>query len=144
MDTKNLFFECLNNVPNEIHFEVDWAFEISNRIDSILKERRITQKEFAQMVGKRESEVCKWLKGTHNFTLRTLAIISAALNTPIITITAKEQHLEYIKKDYKQEMISVRCATPMYSIKPTTRKSKRSFKKFTPISNTSNSAIWKN
>ena len=68
MDTKNLFFECLNNVPNEIHFEVDWAFEISNRIDSILKERRITQKEFAQMVGKRESEVCKWLKGTHNLT----------------------------------------------------------------------------
>lgn len=141
MDTKNLFLECLNNVPNDIHYEVDWAFEISNHIDSILKERGITQKEFAKMVGKRESEVCKWLKGTHNFTLRTLAVISAALDSPIITVASKQQQVQYTKKEYKTETIIIDTTSPMYSINSTTRKSRRNINNFTAIQS---KLIWKN
>ena len=141
MDTKNLFLECLNNVPNDIHFEVDWAFEISNHIDSILKERGITQKEFAKMVGKRESEVCKWLKGTHNFTLRTLAVISAALDSPIITVASKQQQVQYTKKEYKTETIIIDTTSPMYSINSTNRKSRRNINSLTAIQS---KLIWKN
>ncbi|MBR5184273.1 MAG: helix-turn-helix transcriptional regulator, partial [Bacteroidales bacterium] len=44
----------------------------------------LTQKQFAKMVGKTEPEVCRWLSGRHNFTIRTLAKISTALGTDII------------------------------------------------------------
>jgi hypothetical protein len=38
------------------------------------------------MVGKTEPEVCRWLSGRHNFTIRTLAKISIALETDIVSI----------------------------------------------------------
>ena len=46
----------------------------------------MTQKEFAQQVSRSEAEVCRWVGGTHNFTLATLAKISAALGVPLITV----------------------------------------------------------
>ena len=46
----------------------------------------MTQKEFAKEVGKTEPEVSRWLSGTHNFTLRTLAKISSVLGEDIIKI----------------------------------------------------------
>lgn len=100
MGAKNLFLDCLNDVPKDISIEVDLSFDIASKIDTLLAERGLSQKEFAEMMGKRESEVSKWLKGTHNFTLRTLAKISAILDSPIIQV-AKQQ------SDYKQQGYSV-------------------------------------
>ena len=99
MDTKNLFLECLGNVSKEISIEVDLSFDIASKIDSILAERGISPKEFAELMGKRESEVSKWLKGTHNFTLRTLAKISAVLDSPIIQVVTKQLDV-YEQRDY--------------------------------------------
>lgn len=91
MNTQELFLECINDVPKEIDIEVNLSFDISSRIDTLLSERNMSQKEFAEMIGKRESEVSKWLKGTHNFTLRTLAKISAVLDAPIIQVVSKQK-----------------------------------------------------
>ena len=82
MKTEKLFNECLANVPNDITIEIDLSFDIANKIDKILSDRKISQKDFAAMIGKKESEISKWLKGTHNFTLRTIAKISAVLEEP--------------------------------------------------------------
>mgnify|MGYP003557440201 FL=1 len=90
MNTQELLLECMNDVPKEIDIEVNLSFDISSRIDALLSERNLSQKEFAEMIGKRESEVSKWLKGTHNFTLRTLAKISAVLDAPIIQVVSKQ------------------------------------------------------
>jgi transcriptional regulator with XRE-family HTH domain len=46
----------------------------------------MTQKEFAKLMKKSEAEVSVWLSGQHNFTLRTIAKISAALNTDILSV----------------------------------------------------------
>ena len=46
----------------------------------------MTQKEFARQVGRSEAEVCRWVGGTHNFTLATLAKISEALGVPMIRV----------------------------------------------------------
>ena len=89
MNTTDLFLACLNEVPKEVGIEVDLSFDIASRIDALLAEKGLSQKEFAEMLGKRESEVSKWLKGTHNFTLRTLSKISAVLGSPIIQVAAK-------------------------------------------------------
>ena len=51
----------------------------------------------AAMIGKKESEISKWLKGTHNFTLRTIAKISAVLEEPIIEVAGEHKtNNEYV------------------------------------------------
>ena len=86
MTTNPLFRECLAQVSDETRAEFDLSFEIADRIDAMLKKRGITQKELAVKMGKRESEISKWLTGRHNFTTNTLADISLALGEPIVSV----------------------------------------------------------
>ena len=55
-----------------------------------IKNKRIslglTQKDFAQKLHKRESEISKWLTGRHNFTMQTIAKIETALGCKLINI----------------------------------------------------------
>ena len=57
-----------------------------NRIYDILEEKGMSQKEFARLMGKTETEVSRWLSGTHNMTLATLCKISIALGENILTV----------------------------------------------------------
>ena len=81
-----LFRECLAAIPEEHKAEFDLSFAIATRIEEVLKRKGMTQRELAQRLGKRESEVSKWLTGRHNFTTNTLARISLALGAPIINV----------------------------------------------------------
>ena len=38
------------------------------------------------MLGKKESEISKWMRGTHNFTIETLAAIEDSLGEPILQV----------------------------------------------------------
>ncbi len=84
--TAVLFNECLAEIPNDVKMELDMSFALADKIDAVLKEKRITQKEFAKRMGKTEAEVSRWLGGTHNFTLRTIAKISNALGINLVNI----------------------------------------------------------
>ena len=84
--TAELFDKCVSEIPQDIKLRVDWSFLIADEISRILKEKKMTQKEFAKLVCRSEAEVCRWVGGTHNFTLSTLALISTALETPLIMI----------------------------------------------------------
>lgn len=59
---------------------------LQDKIDAILKEKGMSQTELAKRMGKRKSEVSKWLCGTHNFTLSTIAKISDVLGCDLIKI----------------------------------------------------------
>jgi len=61
-------------------------FAISNRKHDLMTQRGISKKELAKSLGKRPSEITRWLSGQHNFTIRTLSMISAFFNDPLITI----------------------------------------------------------
>lgn len=86
MTTKNTFREALAEIPKDVSLQVNWSFGISDKIDALLKETGLSQKEFANKMGKTEAEVSRWLSGSHNFTLKTLARISAVLGKDLITI----------------------------------------------------------
>ena len=86
MTTKNAFREALAEIPKDVSLQVNWSFGISDKIDALLKETGLSQKEFANKMGKTEAEVSRWLSGSHNFTLKTLARISAVLGKDLITI----------------------------------------------------------
>lgn len=83
-----LFRECLAAVPKERKAEFELSFAIADRIEEVLKRKGMTQRELAKRLGKRESEVSKWLTGRHNFTTNTIARISLALNAPIINVAS--------------------------------------------------------
>lgn len=86
-----IFDRILNNIPKEDKIRYDLSFQISERIYEILKEKKMTQKEFAQLMHKSEPEISKWLTGGHNFTMKTICKIEAVLDEPIIMVSQKQQ-----------------------------------------------------
>ena len=58
-------------------------------IRAMLKAKGLTQKDFARLLNKRDSEISKWLTGRHNFTTQTIARIETALGSKLIS-TAKK------------------------------------------------------
>ena len=84
--TTQLFDECLATVQNDVKMELDMSFALADKIDMILREKNISQKQLAEKIGETEAEVSRWLGGTHNFTLRTIAKISDTLGVKLLTI----------------------------------------------------------
>ena len=86
MNPIKIFQDELNEIPDDLKKEVDWSFAIADKIEKVLNERNITHKEWASQIGKTEAEISRWVSGTHNFTLRTLAKISVALGEDLIKL----------------------------------------------------------
>jgi len=84
--TWELVQQLIAAIPPEQKKQFDYSNGISDRLDAIMKERGISQRELARMTGKRPSEVTRWLSGQHNFTLATIATISVALNHDFLSI----------------------------------------------------------
>ena len=66
--------------------QIELSVAIANRIYGILEIKGMTQKDLAKRLGKTETEVSRWLSGTHNLTLSTICKISTALGEDIVTV----------------------------------------------------------
>lgn len=86
IETEQLFQQALDETPKALKLQVEWSYEIANRIAGLLRKHRLSQKEFAKMVGTSEAAVSHWVGGGHNFTISTLAKISTVLGEPVISI----------------------------------------------------------
>ena len=69
---------------------VDLSFQIVDRIHEILVAKGLKQKDLASLLGKKEAEISKWMRGTHNFTIDTLVSIEKALGAPILQVVHQE------------------------------------------------------
>lgn len=79
-------------IPNEIDLFVNQSFDIVDRIHAILAKQGKEQKDLAIALGKSESEISKWMTGTHNFTIKTLAKIESVLGERIIQVSQGVKH----------------------------------------------------
>ena len=86
MVQNKLFRECLAAIPEEQRLEFELSFGIAERIAEILKSKGLSQKDFARMIGKRESEISKWMTGRHNFTTQTIARIESTLGNKVLLV----------------------------------------------------------
>lgn len=84
------FNEKVAAVPQEVMSEVQLSADIIARIDAILKEKNMTQRDLARKMGKSDAVISRWTTGFPNLTLRSIAEISCALQEPIICVTKKE------------------------------------------------------
>lgn len=80
------FKQMVFQVPENIKEETDLSFAISDKLDRLIKERGLSKKEFAEAIGKRPSKITKWLSGQHNFTIRTLSMLSTYFGQSLISI----------------------------------------------------------
>jgi transcriptional regulator with XRE-family HTH domain len=78
-------------VNPEVRQSVDLSFQIVDRIHDILVQKNMKQKDLAFLLGKKEAEISKWMRGTHNFTIGTLVSIEEALQTPIVEVCHSEE-----------------------------------------------------
>ena len=78
--------EIFNEIPQEKREETRLSFEISNKLDALMKEKGLNRKQLAEAVGKRPNAVTRWLSGEHNFTISTLAMLSNFFGKDIISV----------------------------------------------------------
>lgn len=78
-------------ISPEVKRMVDLSFGIAGRMDVLRQQKGITQRQLAELLGKRDSEISKWMRGTHNFTIKTIARLECVLGEPLLEITRSTQ-----------------------------------------------------
>lgn len=87
MKTVNLSLqEIFNEIPQEKREETRISFAISNKLDTLMREKGLNKKQLAEALGKRPNEITRWLSGEHNFTISTLTMLSSFFGEPIISV----------------------------------------------------------
>ncbi len=86
MKTNKIMDEIRSTISPEMKLQMELSVAIANRIYNILESKGMSQKEFARLMGKTETEVSRWLSGTHNLTMATICKISAALGEDVVWV----------------------------------------------------------
>lgn len=110
------FEERRKKIPKYIDIFVQDSFDIVDRIHQILVDQRKEQKDLAAALGKTESEISKWMTGTHNFTIKTLSKIAAVLGEPVI-LTIKDQQNTTLEVENEQKSAVLRESASQYKRK---------------------------
>ncbi|MBR1668210.1 MAG: helix-turn-helix transcriptional regulator [Bacteroidaceae bacterium] len=93
MKTNRIMDEIRATITPEMKLRMEMSVSIANRIYDLLEEKHLSQKDFARMMGKTETEVSRWLSGTHNLTMSTLCKISVALGEDIVEVPTRKNEL---------------------------------------------------
>lgn len=103
----------LKNTPKDVAIFVDMYADLVVRINHILREKGISKKELAEKLEKKPSEISKWLCGEHNFTLRSLAKLSAELGEPLLEVPKRKTQTAFIEDGFICKMHSFVSYTKM-------------------------------
>jgi len=90
----------LKNTPKDVAIFVDMYADLVVRINHILREKGISKKELAEKLEKKPSEISKWLSDEHNFTLRSLAKLSAELGEPLLKVPKRKTQTAFIEDGF--------------------------------------------
>jgi transcriptional regulator with XRE-family HTH domain len=86
----------LDNTPKDVEIFVDLYADLVVRINQLLDEKGLSKKELAERLEKKPSEISKWMGGEHNFTLRSLAKLSAELGETLLQVPHRKAQPEFI------------------------------------------------
>lgn len=84
-----VFQKIIDETPLETRIYVAKYSDLILRINQILKEKGISQKELAAGMEKKPAEISRWLSGSQNITLRSIAKLEAELGETLIEIPLK-------------------------------------------------------
>lgn len=86
-----LLDNLLAEITPEQQARTDKKMRIACMIDDAMKVKGFGKKQFADKVGRKPSEITKWLSGTQNFTVETLTDIERVLNIRILNLPNKSK-----------------------------------------------------
>jgi transcriptional regulator with XRE-family HTH domain len=96
---ENIIDNWLNDNGNpEVSRLVKRNLAIADRVSHILKEKNINRSTFAEMLGKKPSEITKWLSGTHNLTMKSVGKMEAVLDVDLLQVVQNIQPI--LEKEY--------------------------------------------
>ncbi len=88
----------LAEISPEIQAHTDRKMRLAAVLDDSIKLKGWNKKEFAVKVGRKPSEISKWLSGTHNFTVETLTDIEGVLGIELLNLSGKRKlHKEHFR-----------------------------------------------
>jgi transcriptional regulator with XRE-family HTH domain len=93
--------EMLGNRDKKQTLLVKKKMLLANKIHEAMETNGLSQKKFASLMKKNQSEICKWLRGDHNFTLETLIDIERILKVELVNvkIVTKPSLLNYLSTE---------------------------------------------
>ena len=87
MDTNNLIEELLNSISPEESLRIENRMLMAAKIDNAIKAKGWKKKDLMKAMGKtNQSEITKWLSGTHNFTQDLLTDLGRVLNVSLLNL----------------------------------------------------------
>ena len=95
-----IFQRVIDSTPKDVEIFVDWYADLVVRINQLLRENDMNRKELAEKLDKKPSEISKWLSGEHNFTLRSLAKLSAELGEPLLEVPKRKAQPEFLEDGF--------------------------------------------
>lgn len=104
--TKNVLSQLLSTIDEVGLKKTSNRMMVAAKIGNALKDKGISQKEFAKKLRKSESEVSSWLSGDRNFTIDTLTEISLALDISLLD-TEVQSVYSFPTRNYLQEKSNV-------------------------------------
>jgi ribosome-binding protein aMBF1 (putative translation factor) len=84
-----LLDNLLAEITPEQQAPTDRKMRIACMIDDAMKAKGLGKKQFADKVGRKPSEITKWLSGTHNFKIETLTDIERILGIRILNLSRR-------------------------------------------------------
>lgn len=93
--------ELRSETSPQMSEQISKRMKLAAQIDDVLISRGLTNQEFAFMMGKKPSEITRWLSGTHNFTTETLWEIERVLQIQLLTSSVPDKNIENNTEDLK-------------------------------------------
>jgi transcriptional regulator with XRE-family HTH domain len=117
--TSKVIAQLLDETTPVEALQTNTKMTLAARLDDLITARGWGKSEFAEKVNKNPSEITKWLSGTQNFTLDTLAEIGVVLNIPVSELFAPKR-VQVINKvqvviTVKEVQQSIKYVTPLTS-----------------------------
>ena len=98
--------ELKEEVSPQLKEFISKRMSLAAKIDDALQEKGLTNQEFAFMMGKKPSEISRWLSGTHNFTTETLWEIERVLNIQLLTSSYPKPEASKEKEELKAFIVN--------------------------------------
>ena len=103
--------EELEKVPPVTRKEVGFSFDIAKRIRDVLEKKHWSQVDLAKATGKKTPVITKWMSGTQNFTMRTIAEIEVALGEEIISVKKSKPKSRRTPKPYVMDFLAQKAVS---------------------------------
>jgi transcriptional regulator with XRE-family HTH domain len=111
MNSNNLIEELLNSLSPEESLRIENRMLMAAKIDEAIKAKGWKKKDLMKALGKtNQSEVTKWLSGTHNFTLDLLTDLGRVLEVNFLNLE-KPKTITEIQYKTKTVLVTVNTCT---------------------------------